>query len=534
MPLLQDILRRSADLTAAWGNQPLGGAASLRELLTVDGLSLWDVIAVDLALYYLPPLLAGRTSRRARWRRGVRRRWQWARRCVRDAMLPLVADDQTPGGPAGPAALLLGFNDYIYRDVLAPVADVLPHGLPLQPVALRDDGPPATGSGVADRRTNLWEYWTPACRRQARALQHEFRRRAACWLDRAEVQQLAHDLPAVAAADLRETLRFLCQVHVPRLLRYAAVAGSLYARHPPRVVVSPDMADPRNRVFVWLAHAAGIPTLDVQFGLYNATESVEWRFLLADRVAAWGESSRRILEQHGVAHDKITLTGSPRYDALAVTMPGAVAAQRQAWEARPGEVVVLLASSYAASAYDDLIDPAFVREIKRAIFTAAAQTPGLLLVCKPHPLEKIKELHPLAPAGARVVWAAPKDDIGAMIKAADVFVTFGTTATMDALILNKLVIWPYFHGLRWFHDDFLDSGAVMVAHSADELRNAFQAVARQQTAERLSAMEPARREFLANWVFRTDGAAARRVADLASALAGGETATMGQLAMSET
>ena len=45
------------------------------------------------------------------------------------------------------------------------------------------------------------------------------------------------------------------------------------------------MADLRTRLFCLAGRVLGIPLLEVQFGLY-AEDSVEWQFLVAERVAA--------------------------------------------------------------------------------------------------------------------------------------------------------------------------------------------------------------------------------------------------------
>jgi len=55
--------------------------------------------------------------------------------------------------------------------------------------------------------------------------------------------------------------------------------------HHPAIIISEDVADLRTRLFCLAGRVLGIPLLEVQFGLY-AEDSVEWQFLVAERVAA--------------------------------------------------------------------------------------------------------------------------------------------------------------------------------------------------------------------------------------------------------
>lgn len=54
----QRSLHKSSDLVHKWGEQGPAGDASLRKLLTVEGISMWDVMAAELALYHIPDGLA--------------------------------------------------------------------------------------------------------------------------------------------------------------------------------------------------------------------------------------------------------------------------------------------------------------------------------------------------------------------------------------------------------------------------------------------------------------------------------------------
>ena len=58
--------------------------------------------------------------------------------------------------------------------------------------------------------------------------------------------------------------------------------------YKPEIIISGDMADSRNRLYLLFAKLFCIPTLDLQFGAYDES-SIEWRFSISDKIGVWGE-----------------------------------------------------------------------------------------------------------------------------------------------------------------------------------------------------------------------------------------------------
>jgi hypothetical protein len=105
-----------------------------------------------------------------------------------------------------------------------------------------------------------------------------------------------------------------------------------------------------------------------------------------------------------------------------------------------------------------------------------------------------------------------------LTKICDAFISFGSTATIDALIADKLTICPIFPG--WvFSDLFKNCGATLVPESDEEIISIFRMIANGSYHNIKARLEPARQDFLKRCVYRTDGMATARVEALALKLA---------------
>lgn len=167
-------------------------------------------------------------------------------------------------------------------------------------------------------------------------------------------------------------------------------AGAEIARHfrvvrPTHVVLDEDQT-PFARLVVGAARRAGARSWVVQHGAPGV--SFGFAPLEADRVAVWGESSRRQLVAWGVSDYQIAVTGSPTHDALRTTQD----AQRGS-AAGPLSVLVLLPPPPRASRPEPAIvglteasHAATLDMILSELSALAARTEaGLRVVVRPHP-----------------------------------------------------------------------------------------------------------------------------------------------------
>lgn len=517
-----DTLQSAVSLVKRWGQASLPNGKTLSETLIIDGISLWDVAAPVLAAFCLPKDLSRKKPLSFFSRR--------VRPClsrVKHKLQTIVPFPRSSNGclrwPEEPVCLFLGFSGYMYRDVLESVARCLKENRYMNYVALHDDGRfhgtavKLHGEGVH----SVWEHWDS----RAHAHELEMRHQLASAINYLNTLTTLPELISDAEGNslwpkVESTFKWLLHVHLPSLIPYLALTRHILKEHRPALIVSPDMADPRIRLFSLTGRLMKIPLLEVQFGLYTKS-SVEWEFDVADKVAVWGERVRSLFTEFGISEERISITGSPRFDGLVNVNRAQIAATRSRLGIPDGKVMVLFASQYLLSNYSEFGDfPSVQRSVKRAIFQVAGRLGQMCLVVKPHPLENVQETKKIAEGCENIVFVDKSEDIRELTKACDVFITLGSTATMDALVARKLVIFPAFPGLVWWDDVYLKGNVAHVVSSKDDLERSLQAIVGGQRERLLNELEPARQRFLKEWVHQADGQAAARIAELAKEMAG--------------
>jgi hypothetical protein len=124
----------------------------------------------------------------------------------------------------------------------------------------------------------------------------------------------------------------------------------------------------------------------------------------------------------------------------------------------------------------------------------------------------------LAGKSKNILFVSQKSDIRELTRICDALVSFGSTSTADALISGKLTICPVFPGWIW-SDLYKNSGATLVPTTTSEVLDIFRLIASGAHEGAKTKLEPARQNFLSQWVYRADGLAADRVAAVALRMA---------------
>lgn len=492
------------------GQSTLPSGKTLSEALTVDGIPFWDVFSSELAWRHLTTAVAATTlfTNAKLLAKPVVLRFKERLKRLGDARR--VAHGCS-NWPTTPSILCLGFTARMYRDVLEPVVTSLTAGGGYKVVVLSD-----TAHSGSDQNLNenvlyqqLWQHWNPGLERQLRELRQTIRRIAAELAVSKTLDNLFPKNDQRISVALHKVFYLLFRCYLPLILRHAVIAKHILSKYSPSLVLSPDTSDARARIYTLLSRSMCIPSMDVQFGL-TGDEGVEWRFFAANRVAVWGGSSKAALLKQRVPEEKILITGSPRHDSLVRPLQSTIALTRGGLGLTDGRPVILLASTYTDSTHTGYSRPEILRAMKRAIFDAAGKNPEIILVVKPHPVENAEETRALTGEAKNIIFADRESDIRNLIVMCDAFISFGSTATIDALIADKLSICPIFPG--WpFSESFRSSGAVLVPESSKQLEKIFADISRGIDLMQSSGLRVARKKYLEYVVYKADGLASERI-----------------------
>jgi len=505
-----DALYHSAELVKSWSGAILPNGKSLAEALTVQGISWWDVAAPNLAVYYLPPYLSAE-NQVLDFKRRVSPYLAWVRQIalsIRRSQRYSVGCDRWPDKPA---CLFLGFSPYIYRDVLQSVSEQIAGSQMFSTVSLCDN-PRHALKHEQSQWDCVWQHWNAAVALGTRTLRELFQKALAELRAMHAMPEVIRDADQSLWLKTRSLFNWLFLVYFPALLPQAAVAEHILQQHRPALIVSGDVDDARNRLYCLIARKLGIPSLEIQFGMYGS-EGVEWQFFVADHLAVWGEQAHDVMLSQHVSPARLTVTGSPRHDQI-VRRAGASQSETRARLGVPADKVMVL----FACPYSGFVDQEKFRAVKDAIFRTVATRHDVVLVVKHHPGEKPDQTERLARGHPNIIKADAHGDIRELILACDAFITLGSTSTMDALLAGKPVIWPDLAGLVWWDDNFISSGATLVVRSEQELARSFDRLTDGSIAEVMATLKEDRQRFLERWAFRADGRASERIADLALAI----------------
>lgn len=508
-------LHRSSGLVRRWGGSVLPGGQTLKSLLTIEGLSIWDAMAVELALYLIPDGLS----------------IQKKRKTFRQRLIPYIRPvkyafwkssdlnfKDCESWPSGKTVLFLGFNDYLARDIMLPLMNLLLNEGEITPVLLgKDLGPHLNFEHIHSidcHRTQL-------CINESIKLRKLILQNTAKLFNQKDCQAVFTEngisLWNRLKSGFKRAFRVYASYFLPDII---AVARHILEEHRPSVIVSIDAADPRTRIFSLLGKKLGIPTIQVQSGAVGP-EAIEWNFLLDDLVMAQGRQSRQFFISHGVPDEKICITGSPRYDYSSVIRDDNIKKNKERFKILDDNLIILLASSYSLEIFENNLanTSKLLLEMKKAIFAVASQFPGLTLIVKPHPIENVSETKQLAKGIGNIVFAEPEEDIRPLISVSDGFLTFGSTATLDGLILGKPTICPAFPG--WMiSDNFIKTGAVPAPRSELEIANLFHEMMMDGGINILRSHNEKREAYLGEVVFNSGQGASRRIVDLIKKHAG--------------
>jgi hypothetical protein len=306
------------------------------------------------------------------------------------------------------------------------------------------------------------------------------------------------DLTETDLLNLKNALNYI-KVYSEKIIpSYVAVAFYMLKNFPPKVIISIDIADPRTRIFTLIAKKFHIPVIQLQAGPIDE-DCIEWFFFNDDYIFVNGPLSQTALQKFCISDSKILSIGSAKHEAVLKYKNASSNKLRERFNLKDETKIVLLLSSYLDNFQTSthLSDQILIfKNIFTSIINGINKGRKIILVIKPHPLEKIKNLEILSNKNDRIYIANKNENTTELISCADAVFTFGSTSTIDSLLLGKFTICPKFEG--WVGEYFQNSGAVAVPKDEKEIEFILHLVELDLTAQIIESLKESRLEFLKN------------------------------------
>ncbi|BFG70367.1 hypothetical protein KACHI17_12480 [Sediminibacterium sp. KACHI17] len=497
-----DGLHVSAEIVKKISEFLLSSGKNVSEEFAIEGVSFWIAAQPDLALHIFPPLLFKYTGNQYKifhiknWMKSIKYQFKEFKKIFSSHI------DYSCSRSEKDIWLLLSTTDYIYRDTLQPLEDEILKSCPDIHVE----------SYASMRKKKLHTYSLSEAGliyKKYINYRREFKLKSDHFFKN-DFNRLCSILPEISKINLYEAFYWFFNVFVQRNIINAIIAQYWFKYLKPKKIISGDVADPLNRIYTEVGKKAGISIIDLQFGIYDET-SVEWMFCSATKIAVWGKYFSTLFEKvHYIDPDRLVVTGSPRFDYLVEEKQ--VGYSRNDSNAN-NRIQLLFASMYTSiSDYDANYDVNSINAFKKIVIDTVKKFDKIHLVIKPHPLEDISWIADYDNENITIL--DKKSDIRKHILESDIFLTFGSTATFDALLRKKLILSADTPGLVWWDDIFLKYNASIPICSKAELISVLQNfinnrnIMLRENNSRIS-------NFLSDKLFNNENKASLRVISLA-------------------
>jgi hypothetical protein len=491
-------LNFSKDLVKKWGSIVLKNGNLVSSQITFNNISFWDVMAPSMALYFLPEEINKKRSSFSLFIYKVRPLISFAKRYTKD-IIKLFLPNQIIKNDIE-SILFLSFSSYMDRDVLQPIMNQLSTVDSYNCISLKEFGNNSENiNKYYDNKTilNFLKYFLKLQSFKKLVLSdHNF-------------QEIVSNDCSKSWNEIKPLFNWLFNFYFNGIIIKYLLCENFFKYNKILCVVSPDVVDPRTRIFNAIAKREKIKSIEVQFGPIDKN-GVEWNFLNSDKVAVWGEDSYKVLLSHCVKPDKMILTGSSRHDFLLSNNDDLIASYSNKLNLHKYRKVILFASTYIQKEYRKHPSQINLGLLKNDIISSILNFPDILLIVKPHPIESDSEIKKKYSNIANVHFAESSEDIRSLILISDAFVSLGSTSTIDAIICNKIIICPIYN--NWIWSNFLlDSGSVLIAHSKKEIIFYYNLILN-NFKELLEQNNVSKKTYLNNLIFKTDSKSSERIA----------------------
>jgi len=461
-----DSLSRSRDLTKELGNSEIQFAKSVIDELTlaVNGtkISIWSIYEVILAIHFFPKRKPNRIRNSLRLLKG---KLTNQTNSFRSVFFPQVRSEIE--GEYGNNIVFLGFNNYLaFENFELIIKNIIDDEI-YSPICIDDK--PNKNFKLLQNHVDINQIVSNKIKADTINIKRDIKKLIQKMIFSIKSSELNYE----KSTTLLGAIDFMRPEMETRIPKYLSAAINILNNVRPSAIVSIDVADPRNRVFTLLANKIGIPVIQLQAGNINQ-ETIEWSFCDDDLMLSHGPNVKPQLAKLGFNIEKVVETGSAKLEKVINTRHCEEISLHSRFMINKNTTVLLFLTSYI-----DLFDTqdemdsqkTLYNEIYLAVITEVSKKKNISLVIKPHPLEVSTQLaqhNKMASKHENIFVAKASDNTSELIVASDALISFGSTATLDALVLGKPVICPKFKQFM-LNEIFSTSSAVSMPTNVVEL-----------------------------------------------------------------
>lgn len=283
------------------------------------------------------------------------------------------------------------------------------------------------------------------------------------------------------------------------VVRYGELVKEIVHLEKPDVIVTIDDRSPFGKTVNVISKSLGVPTLIVQHGMINDHPIVGP--ICSDKIAVFGQACKDALVKRNTNPDDVVVTGQTRFDVLInKKFDRNWIYDKLNIDKKKGLIVF---------ASTDLSDDE-KEMIVRGLCNAMKGFPEKQLIIKPHPSDNKKQFLDLLGelnSDAIVV----NSDLYELLSGCDILLTTWSTVGLEAMILDKPIIIINLMN-RPDPISYVESGAAIEVKTVDGFNQAINTVL--HDPKTIEKMKISREKYIRDHVYKSDGKASERVAQL--------------------
>jgi len=298
----------------------------------------------------------------------------------------------------------------------------------------------------------------------------------------------------------KNKLRYLFLIYFPEMIRYIELINNALSAEKPRLLVVMNEITTLGNIAVHVAKQKSIKTLCIQHGAIG-NDPGSFVPVSADKVAVWGDSSKRILVNEGTLKEKIVITGAPQFDnirKLNVKITEDIAR----------EIGLNISKKYILFTTQNY---PYMEETVRQVCKAVKSIPDLQFVIKTHPAEYSTKNYEKIIKKSDVKGILTKKYLYPLIKGCSAMITVSSTTGLETLIIGKPLITINLSG-KPDTMPYAKSRAAIGVYKSGDILPAIKSVLEDEKVRKKLAKKA--KKFIYEQCYKIDGKASDRIIDL--------------------
>jgi len=301
----------------------------------------------------------------------------------------------------------------------------------------------------------------------------------------------------------KQNLSYLFLLYFPEMIRYIEILNNMLSIERPKLLVVMNEITTLGNLAVHIAKQKGIKTLCIQHGAIGVGPDGAGSFVpvSVDKVAVWGDSSRKTLINKGTQKEKIVVTGAPQFDNLKRL-------NTEITESLAKDLCLDMSKKYILFTTQNF---PYMEETVRSVCKAVKSILGLQLVIKTHPAEYLTKHYKKIIKESGVKGILTKRYLHPLIKGCSIIITVSSTTGLEALIMRKPLITINLSGK---HDlmPYAEKGAAIGVYKPEDIKPAIKSVLEDKDVRKKLAKNA--KLFIYDQCYKIDGKASERIVDL--------------------